>query len=553
MTTITRRGFIKGAAALAPLARLHDTAHARQADAPTQRFDIVVAGAGHNSLIAAAYLAKAGYRCVVLEDQPRIGGGVGTREITLPGFKHDLASSVHGGMQSNPAMKELELAKYGLSYIVPDPVMHISFPDGSSITVWRDFERTARDFDRINPRDGQAFRRIAAELEEIRPLLGNEEKLAQHSRGNIWRRRMKMSAYDMACHLFEDRRCRAFALAAGHLGGDPPCEPGSYRSALSVVSSGRNGRPIAVGGSDALAQALARFITAHGGTVLTNKRVTRLIIENTRCVGVECADGSSYRGRKAVLSTLHVKHLVDMAPRELWPDDFVQNVAMWKPEVAMFIAHYAVTEPPKYAVAGGTLSPCESVALVNPARLMRLEFDDANGQIDVEDPPLQIVCPTVADPSRAPGGMHTLKINGFQPYAIRQGPEQWETLKHQVADAYLSTLRRLAPNLTDDKILARVVESPLDLERMNPHNWHGSCHGGAQNVAQSASMRPVPGWASHRMPIPGLYQTGSTTHPGGSISAGPGRNAAAVMLEDLGSSLDTVVARKSAVVAALSG
>ena len=82
----------------------------------------------------------------------------------------------------------------------------------------------------------------------------------------------------------------------------------------------------------------------------------------------------------------------------------------------------------------------------------------------------------------------------------------------------------------DDKILARMVESPLDLERMNPHNWRGSCHGGAQNVAQSASMRPVPGWASHRMPIPGLYQTGSTTHPGGSISAGPGRNAAAVSL-----------------------
>ena len=334
---------------------------------------------------------------------------------------------MHGGIQNNPAMKELDLAKYGLSYIVPDPVMHISFPDGSYITVWRDFERTAREFDRINPKDGQAFRRIAAELEDVRTLLGNEEKLAQHPLGNIWRRRLKMSAYEMACHLFEDSRCRAFALAAGHLGGDPPCEPGSYRSALSVVSSGRNGRPIPVGGSDALAQALARFITAHGGTVLTNKTVTRLIIENKRCVGVECADGSSYRGGKAVLSTLHVKHLVDMAPRELWPDDFVQNVAMWRPEVAMFIAHYAVKEPPKYPVAGGTLSPCESVTLVNPARLLRLEFDDANGQIDTEDPPLQIVCPTVSDPSRAPSGMHTLKINGFQPYAIKQGPQQWAT------------------------------------------------------------------------------------------------------------------------------
>ena len=540
MSHITRREFVT-AAALTPLALRATDPDARQSTSTgSSQIDVVVAGAGHNSLVAAAYLSKAGYRCVVLEDQPRIGGGVGTAEVTLPGFKHDLAASVHGGMQSNPAMKELDLARYGLSYIVPDPVMHISFPDGSYITVWRDLERTAREFDRINPTDGQAFRRIAAELDEVRTLLGNEEKLAQHPKGNIWRRRLKMSAYDMACHLFEDSRCRAFALAAGHLGGDPPCEPGSYRSALAVVSSGRNGRPIAAGGSDALAQALARFITAHGGTVLTNKRVTRLIIENKRCVGVECADGASYRGVKAVLSTIHVKHLVDMAPRELWPDDFVQNVAMWRPEVAMFIAHYAVKEPPKYPVAGGTLSPCESVALVNPARLLRLEFDDANGQINVEDPPLQIVCPTVTDPSRAPAGMHTLKINGFQPYAIQQGSQHWEQLKGQVADAYLSTLRRLAPNLTDDKIIGRYIVSPIDLERLNRHFWHGSAHAGYDGPGQSDDMRPVPGWSAYRMPIAGLYQTGACTKPGGSVNGNPGRNAAAAMLQDFGGSIEEV-------------
>ena len=95
-------------------------------------------------------------------------------------------------------------------------------------------------------------------------------------------------------------------------------------------------------------------------------------------------------------------------------------------------------------------------------------------------------------------------------------------------------------------ILASVIESPLDLERRNPHNWHGSCHGGAQNAAQAAALRPAPGWAQHRMPIKGLYQTGSTTHPGGSISGGPGRNAAAVMLKDFGKSLDQVVASKNA-------
>jgi phytoene dehydrogenase-like protein len=109
----------------------------------------------------------------------------------------------------------------------------------------------------------------------------------------------------------------------------------------------------------------------------------------------------------------------------------------------------------------------------------------------------------------------------------------------------LKFLRKFSPNLTNDKILARIVKSPLDLERMNPHNWHGSCHAGGSGPAQAGAMRPVPGWAQHRMPIPGLYQTGATTHPGGSVTGGPGRNAATVMLKDFGTSIEEVVKKKA--------
>jgi phytoene dehydrogenase-like protein len=231
---------------------------------------------------------------------------------------------------------------------------------------------------------------------------------------------------------------------------------------------------------------------------------------------------------------MHVKHLVEMAPRDLWPDDFIENVAVWRPEMAMFVAHYALREPPTYAVPGGALTPCESVALLNPARLLQLESADADGEIDTHDPPLQIVCPTVADPSRAPRGMHTLKINSFQPYAIHEGPQAWEQLKARVADANLAALRRLAPNLTDDKILGRFIVSPIDLERMNRHFWRGSAHAGYDGPGQSGDMRPVPGWSDYRMPIEGLYQTGACTRPGGSVTGVPGRNAAAAMLQDFG-------------------
>ncbi len=162
--------------------------------------------------------------------------------------------------------------------------------------------------------------------------------------------------------------------------------------------------------------------------------------------------------------------------------------------------------------------------------------------MDLDDPPLLVLCPTVVDPSRAPDGHHTLKVVGFQPYELPEGPERWDEIEEEVSAAHLEHLRRYAPNLADDLILSKVIKSPLGLERHNIHNWHGSCHGGDQDISQSGSLRPAFGWARHRTPIDGLYQTGATTHPGGSVSAGPGRNCARVLLEDLGSSLEAVLA-----------
>ena len=292
-----------------------------------------------------------------------------------------------------------------------------------------------------------------------------------------------------------------------------------------------------------LTQAIAKCIEAHNGVILTNKAVSRLLIENGRCVGVECADGSSYRAEKAVLSTMHVKNLVEMAPRNLWPEDFLYGVDTWEGEISEVVTHYALKEPPKYAVKGGTLSPAESAILASSERLLRFAYDDACGISNIDEPPISIFCSTVADPSRAPAGMHTLKILGFHPYNIPGGPQQWDKKKDEVSDAQLNYLRRFASNLTDDKILGRFVMSPLDLERKNPSMWHGSIHGGASDPSQSGPMRPMAGWANYRMPIAGLYQTGSTTYPGGSVTGAPGRNAAMIMLKDFGSSIEEAVAK----------
>lgn len=566
MTEISRREFVK-AAALAPLAlssspvepALAETptvATPRTAATPGDRYDVVVAGAGHNSLITTAYLAKAGYRCLVLESYSMIGGGVISEELTLPGFKHDTCSTAHNGIQGNPMIRndELKLRDYGLEYISPDPIMHMPFADGTYITQWTDLERTAAEFAKFSKKDGDAYVRMYHESEAARDLLGGDqyappgtgkplsERLAASPMGKFWQRRLAMSQWEVIRENFESDHCRSFLMATPW-SMQPPQYPMTGRSAYTAIRT--TPRKIAKGGSGALSQALAKYIEAHNGVILTKKMVSRLIIESGKCVGVECADGSSYRADKAVLSTMHIKHLVDMAPRDLWPADFLFGVDTWEGEISEVVTHYAISEPPKYPIQGGTISPVESAILANPERLLRFAYENECGISSIDEPPISIFCSSIADPSRAPAGKHTLKILGFHPYSLKEGPQYWDTLKSKVSEAQLRYFREFAPNLTDDKILGKFVMSPLDLERKNPSFWHGSIHGGSSDPSQSGAMRPVAGWAQYRMPIQGLYQTGATTYPGGSVTGAPGRNAAIVMLKDFGTSIEEVVANKS--------
>jgi phytoene dehydrogenase-like protein len=549
MTSITRREFVKASAGV-PLA-LSTFTHAPRAATPTERFDVVVAGAGHNSLLCAAYLAKAGYKVVVLEGEATIGGGVKTAEVCHPGFKDDLFSSAHVGFAQNPVMKndELKLRDYGYGeYIESDPVMHIPFIDGASITIWRDLDRTCETIARISRKDANTYRKMvgeykaytAATREAAEAKAGNAPKIPAVG---LWRRRYAMSGYQLSCDLFESDHMRRASLMCGHLGSVPPSDSDTGSQAYSLVNFHLNGRVIPKGGSGTLTVALGRYIEAHGGTILTKKPVTELIIEGNHCAGVRCADGDAFRAEKAVVSTIHIKHLVDMAPNALWGEEFLQGVELFQPEHAMISLHYATTEAPKYPLpTGATISTGEAVICPRLEKYLLLNYENSTGELDLDDPPgLQIVSPSVVDPTRAPAGCHTVKIETNLPYNLKQGPKHWDAIKLQVADSLLNHFRKFAPNLTADKIIGKFIQSPLDIERMNPAMWRGSAHAGASNSAQSGPMRPVPGWSEYRMPIQGLFQTGACTAPGGSVTGVPGRNAAAVILKEFGTSLEEVV------------
>ena len=187
--------------------------------------DVVVAGAGHNSLITAAYLAKAGYECLVLDARPIPGGGAATEEMLLPGYKIDSCSTGHTIIQVNPLLTRDELGlkvDYGLEYIDPDPVGHVAFPDGRHLTMWLDLDRTCEEIARYSRADADAYRRMIADYDEVKGVFGAarftpvgfgpslEERLLDHPKGRIWLRRNMLSAWEIIRREFESRHVRAF-------------------------------------------------------------------------------------------------------------------------------------------------------------------------------------------------------------------------------------------------------------------------------------------------------------------------------------------------------
>ena len=512
--------------------------------------DIVVAGAGHNSLIAACYLAKAGYRCLVLDARHIPGGGAATEDLLLPGIGIDTCSTGHTLIRSNPLLVRDELglvADYGLRYIDPDPVAHVAFPDGEHFTMSLDADQTVSEIARFSADDAAAYRRMLAEYDEVKSIFtdsqftpvgfgpGLDQRLAEHPRGRIWQRRRTLSAWDIIRHEFTSRHVQAFMLWMAFQTNQAVDVPGSGMLAYSLIY-GRQQRSwsILAGGSGRLTDALVAYLTQHGGTVLCDRPVTGLLLDGDRCVGVRTADGQEYPAGVAVLSTIHITHLRDMAPREFWPEEFHYGVDTYDVGIPGFGSYLVATEAPVFATAGGPVTAVSAGTVGWPDDVVKLGTDLRAGRFVADVPWLLVATPTLVDPGRAPEGQHTVKVLSQQSYQLPPGMSDWDVVKEEHASRQLEYLRRFAPGFTDDKILARMVKSPADYEKLNPHMVHGAFHGGDRGLAFSGPSRPVPGWASHRMPIAGLYQTGGSTHPGGSITGGPGRNAATVLLHDLG-------------------
>jgi phytoene dehydrogenase-like protein len=511
--------------------------------------DIVVAGAGHNALIAAAYLARAGKSVIVVDTRPIPGGGVATEEY-LPGYFMDSCSTGHTIIQSNPVIKDDSLGlirDHGLAYVDPDPVARVAFPDGEQIGMHLDPQATYDEFARFSTRDADRYFEMLEDWEQAKSAFSKANNtpvgwgpsldalLDELPNGGVWRRRRALSAVDVIRHEFTEEHIQAFLLWEACQTFGSVDLPGSGVLPYSIMG-GRQKRSwtIPLGGSGRLTDALVSVIENHGGQIFCNTNVSRLLLDDGRCVGIEATDGRQFHGREGVLSTIHVKHLIDMAPAEAWGDSFTYGVETYDIGIPLLAMFLVMNEVPTFA----GLSPADTAVSSGlaqwPQRAVELVRDIRDRKPVTESAWTLVATPTLVDPARAPEGMHTVKVLVPVSHVAPYGAANWDDAKERFADEIVEYVSTAIPNVNSSTIEARIVKSPLDIERWNPHMINGCAHGGDKGVPFSGPLRPAPGWAGHVMPIPGLYQTGGTTHPGGSITGSPGRNAAMVMMKDLG-------------------
>jgi phytoene dehydrogenase-like protein len=495
--------------------------------------DVVVVGAGHNSLVAGGYLAAAGLEVLVLEAGPTVGGNTRTEELTLPGFAHDSCSSAHVLVQNNPLVRDDELglvADHGLRYLTTDPAVVMPQEDGEVLVMHPDLAATAAEIARWSSADARAFEQMVTTWRGLAPAHGRwSSGLPQPddhpTRAYLALRRR--SAWDVVHETYEHPVVRSFVLWLAMATIQDPRRAGTGFLPSSLATGRIDfGWTTPVGGSQALPEALVAQIRAHGGRVVCSAPVTGIETDGDRVTGVTVGDGERVAVGRALVAGGHLQQVADQVVGRAPTPDLVAARDSWRPGLSVLAVHAALAGD----LAFGARSLAAAAAGLGTTGGMARHLDRcAAGEVDTDDPWLLVVNQTVVDPDRAPGGGGTFKILTMAPWQRADGRD-WVASRDEVGAALVALVRRRCTGLEVDDVLAVRTESPADVAAHNPQNVGGSCHGGEFLVDGEV----LAGWPRHDSDLPGLFLTGSTTHPGGSVSGRPGRNAARTVLTALG-------------------
>jgi phytoene dehydrogenase-like protein len=524
-------------------------------------YDVIIVGAGHNGLVTAAYLARAGMNVLMLERRELVGGACVTEEL-WPGFKVSTASYVNSLLRPE-IIRDLELSRHGYELLPRSPSSFTPFPDGRYLLLGPDKAMTSREVAKFSRRDAEALPRYEAMLERVADFI---EPTLLMTPPNPWSLRprdlwtlgrlgwgfLKLgkdgpraieiltgAARPILDRWFESEELK-IALATDAIIGAmaSPSTPGTayvlFHHVMGECNGVRGVWGYVRGGMGGITQALAAAARERGVEIRVSSPVAKILTRDGRTQGVTLEDGTEFRAPRVVSNLdAHVTFLELLDPSAL-PPEFLDAVRAIDYSSASLKINVALSELPNFCAVDASGFPPDAhlrgtIHIAPTLDYMEQAFDDAKYGRPSANPILECTIPSVVDPTVAPPGKHVMSFFvQYAPYQLRDA--SWDQIKDQFADRCFDVLNEYAPNFKR-AVIDRQVVSPLDLERRFGLTG-GNIFQGAMTLSQLFLLRPLPGYADYRSPVRGLYLCGAATHPGGGVMGACGYNAAREILRD---------------------
>jgi phytoene dehydrogenase-like protein len=521
------------------------------------KYDAIVIGGGHNGLVNAAYLARAGKKVLVLERRHVLGGAAVTEEV-FPGFKFSVCSYVVSLLRPE-IIRELDLPRHGLELLPLDGTF-TPMPNGDYLWRMNDHGRTRREIYRHSPTDAEAYDEYAKAMVEmarfVKPILSmvppdpfsfdpaglarlaglarRFQSLGRVDQHNLMQL-MTMSAADLLDQWFETDVLKATMASSGIIGTFQGIRsPGTayvlLHHYMGEIDGAFRSWGFSRGGTGAVSLAIAGAAREAGVEIRTEVPVERIETREGRASGVVLAGGEQVEARAVISSVDPHRTFLKLLEGDGLPADFVEEVRRYKLRGSSGKVNLALDALPDFSCLPGAGPHLRGAISISPSvEYMERAYDEAKYGDFSRRPYIDIVIPSLTDPSVAPPGKHVLScFVQYAPYKLREG--SWDDKREAFGDTVVDTLAEYAPNLKEI-ILHRQVLTPLDLEREFGLT-EGNIFQGELSLEQLFFLRPVPGWARYRTPLRNLYMCGSATHPGGGIMGAPGRLAALEILKD---------------------
>ncbi len=521
----------------------------------SRRYDAIIIGGGHNGLVTAAYLARAGKQVLVLERRPMVGGAAVTEEI-FPGFKFSVFSYVVSLLRPE-IIRDLELPRHGLQ-ILPLESTVTPLDNGDYLGSWADPDETRRELSRHSPRDAEAavgFGRLMQHMAmAVRPILGMIPpdpaslapsdlkgllQLGKHFRQlgaeqvHALYKLMTMSSADYLDEWFEFDPLKATKSASGIIGTFlGPRSPGSAYVLLHHYMGDIDGAFRAwgfqKGGTGAISETIARSAQSFGTTIRTSAGVERVLVKHGKVTGVALESGEEIQAPVVVSGLDPRRTFLQLVEEKELPGELTEAIRKFKFRGSSGKVNLALDGLPDLTCLPGLGPHLRGAISISPSLdYLERAYDDAKYGEFSRNPYMDVIIPSMIDPTMAPPGKHVMSIFvQYAPYALNGG---WTDARREAfGDAVVNTLARYAPNLKE-RILHRQVLTPLDMERITGLT-EGNIFQGELALHQLFFLRPLPQWAKYRTPIEGYWQCGAGTHPGGGIMGASGRLAALAML-----------------------